>query len=425
MAFTYLGTLDDRCKEFPWGYNLDMDFLNKTLVRSVLFGEKLLLNDGYLMNCEACREAVMDKTRSPLMRLIDIGFVRILSRTGDLGSTAQKMKDEGVGTFPELLDRADWKEFRGRLDRMTEDLTSEDLLCSWPAQDMGAGFIKTILTAEGRTPLEMHMRCVDDDLLKRVFESYRKEMKRDSRAARTRWEEVCRNAVMTSDADPAALHELMHLGNGAYHVNFAGCLSVAMDQPVLAETRLCRGLAGLYDIAEADDDSNEDQTPLPTALVLPNDLRTNVDLLEEVLDESSPIGKARRKYLDRLDEWRGAKGKVTERLSAAMDQYEERLSRHFYKDSDLRRWQFEATAATNVILLTLPEIVGSPVLKQIEVRILLSIIGSALPYIAIGMQMNRIPRRTFFKTQSSPLLASIPVSEEAIGKIYRKLPRLC
>jgi hypothetical protein len=52
--YTFIGTLDDMVAKYPWGYSIDLAFLNKTLVRSALFGNKIIFPDGYLMNGPPC-----------------------------------------------------------------------------------------------------------------------------------------------------------------------------------------------------------------------------------------------------------------------------------------------------------------------------------------------------------------------------------
>ena len=84
QAITYLGSLDDVVQRYPWNITVDLTHFNQMLIRKALLGEKVIINDGYLLNHPCARQALLDPTSSPLKALIEANFVHIMSRSGSL-----------------------------------------------------------------------------------------------------------------------------------------------------------------------------------------------------------------------------------------------------------------------------------------------------------------------------------------------------
>ena len=114
-SLTYVGTLDDVVERFPWQFDADINYFNQLLVRKAILGEKILINDGYLLNNCAARQAILNPSCSPLTSLIEQGFVRILSRNADLVSLPEKMADQGVASFNVLKNSAEWPSLKREL----------------------------------------------------------------------------------------------------------------------------------------------------------------------------------------------------------------------------------------------------------------------------------------------------------------------
>ena len=82
QALTYLGTLDDVVQRYPWNIEIGLQQFNQMLIRKALLGEKIIINDGYLLNHPFARQALLNPTSSPLKALIEANFVQVMSRSG-------------------------------------------------------------------------------------------------------------------------------------------------------------------------------------------------------------------------------------------------------------------------------------------------------------------------------------------------------
>jgi hypothetical protein len=79
----YCGLLDDFAIRHRDGHPIaKLEDLSNHLVFSVIAGDPLIVNDGYLLQSSAVRDAIMYPDRSPFRRLVECGFVRIMSRNG-------------------------------------------------------------------------------------------------------------------------------------------------------------------------------------------------------------------------------------------------------------------------------------------------------------------------------------------------------
>src|SRR5688500_14780641 len=102
---TYYGLLDD----FALRHNYNgvarssVDELNGDLIMAVLFGDPLLINDGYILNHSAAQEAITYPNRSPLRNLVENGYVKILTRNdGNLADTAHAMAANKIDSAKNL-----------------------------------------------------------------------------------------------------------------------------------------------------------------------------------------------------------------------------------------------------------------------------------------------------------------------------------
>ena len=76
----YVGLFDDKVNDYPWQKPITLDYFNEVLIKQSLLGKPMAINDGYLLNYEAGRTALVDDTKSPLRELINSGFIVMLSR---------------------------------------------------------------------------------------------------------------------------------------------------------------------------------------------------------------------------------------------------------------------------------------------------------------------------------------------------------
>src|SRR5256885_10799991 len=106
----YSGLFDDFAARNSDGRTVTtVDGLNHLLLTSVLFGDALLINDGYVLQNAALKAAILEAKASPFESLVRCGFVRILTRNDrDLGALARDMADRDISSAKRLLQNADF-----------------------------------------------------------------------------------------------------------------------------------------------------------------------------------------------------------------------------------------------------------------------------------------------------------------------------
>ncbi len=109
ISRTYTGLLDDVMIRYSRDY-ADEQFFNRTIIKNVLFGGGVFINDGYLVLHEIARKQLQDDN-SLLRYMINTDFVRVLTRTrskNELREMPQMMADNGIQSYKDLVASTDW-----------------------------------------------------------------------------------------------------------------------------------------------------------------------------------------------------------------------------------------------------------------------------------------------------------------------------
>lgn len=143
-SLTYLGTFDDSVQRFPWNIPTDDEYLEHSLARHVVLGDKLLLNDGYLAMHPTSQKALLAGTKSLMFNLVNDGFIRIMSAERSISESIRKRAESGVATHLALLQSADWPELSRNLDEVSRRQSREDYFHGWPQKDMTLGGVDEV-----------------------------------------------------------------------------------------------------------------------------------------------------------------------------------------------------------------------------------------------------------------------------------------
>ncbi|MBY5991897.1 hypothetical protein [Ferrimonas balearica] len=328
LSYTYLGTADDAVHRYPWEIEIDLEQLNRMLVRKVLLGERVLINDGYLLNLPAARKALMFPQLSPLRALIESNFVRILSRNQDLIALPEQMAQQGVASFQALVNSSQWPTLRDTLRPWQAGLQANGNFVNWPKKHISHGFDLMMQRTFEQSPGDLGLSEVSESTWQRTVEGYQERNLHDREATRTRWEQAATEAVKQSDQDSGALLQLMGLANSAYHYNFGVCLGdydALQNARILVETKYSPAFATMTQLDAAPTLSH---TSVP-ALTIPKNLPLDAAALWKVLaDPFSDISTARQDYTLAMEGFMaGQVDKAT--LDAQATAYSRALSAHF------------------------------------------------------------------------------------------------
>jgi len=437
--YTYLGTLDDMVAKYPWGYSINFRFLNTTLASSALFGNKVILPDGYLMNLIVARKALMRPELSPLLDLIHNGQVVVVSRLDDLSKIPEEMKKKGVASFPDLLDSSDWLKLKDILKGLTRRLSDRNLIWKWPKQDMGSGFRSTILRAQNKTVSGLGLNFVSQDILDRTFDVFQEMMLHNTYAARTRWENavkmVSEKYLHSKREINRAKHELMFLGNEAYHYNFCGCLSATLRKPISVETRFSPAFADLLNVSESIDNYLERFYPklLPRGFPL-----RDGKLLSEVIIPGTPLYDAKKQYLESLSYYQ-EKQLDYGQVESDANHYSRLLSQHFFGSSISSIWKLGISGAANLLLPLADPVLGQfSLAARIGITALIWTMDQYIPSYIVGLFKiaDNVPDQKFFKSRKEWILTANPnqkrrfnkmislnISKKSLRNFFQKIPK--
>lgn len=337
-TLVYLGTIDDVLLRHPWrDIAIGENFLVDTIVDHVIFGEPMLINDGYLINHPLARADLMKGKDSLILKLVEKGFIKILTRVSnpdELSKMPEQMARQNIKDFPDRLRSDDWEKLKYALDRLSDSLKFHYNCYRWPAVDMGDGFrILVENTIEGAyskgfDSLGLNIRYGDHTL--RTLNRIAERLAKNTSGARSYFEDAVKEAAKTlpgSDAE-TFVSELMGLANEIYHFNFGIHLDSKYRKDglaIIAETRLSRAFD---DMLAVDERVLEIDGELPL-VGKPNLIKElSPSLLAGVVDPSTRVGDAKRSFKRLMREF--AKGKYTmEEAQGFAAQYERALSEHF------------------------------------------------------------------------------------------------
>lgn len=228
--YYYVGTFDDEILRYN-KTNLDLAKINETLSQAALFGGPLLINDGYLMMYHDGRRALVDRTVSPLLDLIDQHYVRLFSRNG--GRLAEMpLAMQHIPTYRDLVRSPEWANFEPQLEELQAYLKQNNAFENWPQVNLGPGFQRLVNLVFQGLDLRSLEGYLTDKQADRLLGEFNSLIKADPKLpARTIWTQTYeRPDLEISESGRSFLH---WLGIEAYHYNLAmaSCLNDSARRP--------------------------------------------------------------------------------------------------------------------------------------------------------------------------------------------------
>ncbi|WP_345761291.1 hypothetical protein [Diaminobutyricibacter sp. McL0608] len=267
--------------------------LNNHLISSVIIGDPLLINDGYLVMNPALRAAIVNPKKSPFQELVRSGFIRIVSRNGgDLPGLPKLMADQNIESALKLIsDPAYEREIAPALEKWSASLNSgqSDWARPWPAHRTDAVFGKL-----GRRILDalIQRNGPDRDQVVRFSDALG-----DRVGSRNAWEKVAADLVRAQNLSSRTRAELMAAANESYQYAW-GCGLLDKQNPVSVQTRTTRFLYDLDLPGEqvAAESRDHVRVFVPNQKVVAKKIRKHWEGLGHVAGPTSSTAEIKQKF---------------------------------------------------------------------------------------------------------------------------------
>lgn len=208
---SYFGLVDDDfAARHDDGAIMSMSELNKQLIFAVLFDEPLLINDGHIINSPVVYDAVLNRDASPLRRLVQGGYIQILTRNkSSLDTLAERMADYGITKAQERLREPDYDALKRVLTKWSGTLTKKSFRL-WPRKDTSAVFEKLAVGA-----LDKAVDRVREKAHQTQLTQFKTEFTGRDRRNRTTWEEIALSMRSSGLLSYEVQRSILHMANEA------------------------------------------------------------------------------------------------------------------------------------------------------------------------------------------------------------------
>ena len=231
LPYSYCGLLDDVVADYDPTYN-SPDLFNRILVKSLVFGGGLYINDGYLFMHSAARAQMKDPD-SVLCKMLEYGFVKIFTRKDTLDGLKNLVDDSDIPSHIKFRSTAEWKELQPRWYSICEEAWRHVTAWGNPRNHkIQSKLYERVLVSP---PPDLGLSC-SADLLERIQQllftspsDSAEDLNPYTGAARTKYENACKIALNESNVPreqkEQMMRELMRLANETYHYAFGASLS--------------------------------------------------------------------------------------------------------------------------------------------------------------------------------------------------------
>ncbi len=242
-GWVYAGVLDDSHQRYDsLAKSQGSSFFSNQLLRQVFFGERILLNDGYLFS-DGGLDHVLN-TNSLLRSLVSVGFVKVITRTSELDvesfcSIPEAQAKAGQETAKRLVARADFADIKNHI-RTFAQLANQAGIERFPNKRMNEGFHKLMLRLSSKSVADVGVFGMSTDMWQE-FLADTKQVERYYSFPRDTVEKRLLALYSEKKFSKPTVDSVMAIANQAYHYNFSLCLSHEKKEVVAADTTI--GLA--------------------------------------------------------------------------------------------------------------------------------------------------------------------------------------
>ncbi|MFY0661335.1 MAG: hypothetical protein JXR15_12645 [Shimia sp.] len=300
-SYTYAGLLDDVLARCEPAYKADDRYFQKVLLRSVFFGSRLLINDGYIFYGSGLDQAT--KQNSLLRELNRNGHALLLSKLPEFDPDAfarlpEKLAGDGVNTSRRVVTSPEWPEQKESLRRWGETIRSYGSWRRFPPYQMHIGFQKIFERLAEKSPVDFGLTGVSKEGFSALLEDFRKHPDY-ALSPRGAIEEVLREIVVSKDGFRDQRSQILKIACQAYHYNFGMALTSSLGEPVVSETFI--GLA-FDELLELSDPVDTELLEFPVVSI-PNGLPLDQPrLFMDFVIPDTDAHEAKTNYLENLNQ---------------------------------------------------------------------------------------------------------------------------
>jgi hypothetical protein len=331
-TITYCGLLDDFALRHDDLAIRTLEELNEHLIAAVLFGGKLVINDGHMLLHPALQEAVVTPDKSPLRHLARTGFVRVLTRNkGMLQDLAHEMATKNIASAQKLLAKPWYKStFQPAIGSWAEQLRSSafDAFMPWPNLQTNAVFHSV-----SRVALQS-LEASEPGHAKQ-FGNFRERLEKTA-GRRTEWEEEAGKLVKEAKLFSDVYNSLMRTANEAYQYSW-GCVLGTTGNAVQVLTRAPRHLDN-FNLAVGELDSSLPKAVtvfVPDLTFAAKAIHHRWELLAETSLPTHPVNQTKQIFLTKLQQYYAAVRSNEKEVQLAARDYGTVLSKHFGKSETI------------------------------------------------------------------------------------------
>lgn len=329
---SYFGLVDDFAERHGDLAIKSVPNLTQNLIFAVLFDEPLLINDGHVIASAVIRKALSDPEKSPLRKLIEAGFVQILTRNGrKLGELTQHMADNGIVSAQELLKDRRHRAFRPILSEWAQTLNKKDLdgeylsFHDWPVYNTSEIFERLALAA-----LAQAISNAEDETFKRQLLRFGGVFRDSPQRNRTTWEKEVSRLRREDKLSNGLDQTLLRIANESYQYSW-GCALSAGPVPVKVFTRTPEFLAIDHAVAMSDVPRRK-----KVLVYAPNFChaekkvkKDDWEALAEVAQPGHKFSDAKHEFITTLAAYYTSPDVTQEEMDTRADEYSKALAMHF------------------------------------------------------------------------------------------------
>jgi hypothetical protein len=297
--------------DYPWPFKLGPAQLDALLVEYALFGYPLLVTDSFIPPHHYIMSALADP-HSYFNVLLDEGFIKIYSRSGNLVSDIENAADNNISTIAAVVGASNWPEIR----RCLEFTGQRAKYVRWPnpsTELLTSRLIENILISNlSRWDLPVLgincPRAVMDDLLGKLsLINQRQGNHSISNYKRAVYE------VSTSLKDKISIPvtDLVHIGIEAYHIGHSIAINVVHGSRLTCHVQTALS-ANFANFIEKETSNFEILSDKAARIKLIHEVhqrnltpsyRVSSWALRDFVREGTPLNYLKNKYLDSIERY--------------------------------------------------------------------------------------------------------------------------
>lgn len=337
LPWTYSGLLDDALLRYGEELQVDADFFQRAILRSVLFNGPILLNDGYILNSKAGIRMLLEPG-SFLRIMLRNGYVRLISRAAGaepdaIASIPETLARNGVTSAKEIVSDPSWPEWKAGITDWVSGQLLSGQIDPWPRKAINAGNVLLFDRVFGRSAADLGLSERARETLDRL-QPLLAGSEQYERAPRSAIEDRLTELVEKGISTPRDRFEIMNIANQAYHYNISLCLNECYDRPVAADTTIGRAFDNLLQMPRTVEAELDELEAISIPKGFPLD---RPELFSDLVDTREDLFRAKLAFIRAVEAASvpSSNAPLAERVrdvKEATAEYRARLAEHFGKN---------------------------------------------------------------------------------------------